>query len=151
MRSTLASALGSAVTTFIWVYIASLLNLPPWAGFLGWTTYFMTGTDAEGMKKSAAALVFGAFMAFLYVSVDSMIPSSGYLVSTLLVALMAFIISMAGATNILQLVAVSFVGANIYFASGVLWISIVLPLVGLLILGPVSSYFSSLFEKLLIK
>lgn len=151
MRSTIAAALGSAVTTFIWVYIASLLNLPPWAGFLGWTTYFMTGTDAEGMKKSAAALVFGAVIAFLYVTVDGMIPSSGYLVSTLLVAVMAFLVTMAGATSLLQLVAVSFVGVNIYFASGVLWISIVLPLVGLLILGPVSSYFTKFFERVLVK
>ncbi len=151
MRLNLPSALGSAVTTFIWVYIASIFNLPPWVAFLGWTMYFLTGANMNAIKVSAPALVFGAIMAYLNVTVSSWLPSFGYIIPTFIVSIMAFIISLAGSTELLKMVAVSFVGANIYFACGNLFISIILSLVGLGILGPLSDFFTAQFERLLAK
>lgn len=74
----------------IWVRIADMLFLLPWATFFGWILFFFNGTNWGAIPKSAPPLVFGALIAYLttvltsFIGVKVYFPSGYFLLSIIL-------------------------------------------------------------------
>lgn len=107
------------------------------------------GCSVEGIKKSVPCLILGPLLGYGVATLLAKYSLVG-VPSAMVVGLLGAIMTGAQAFNVFTLVAATFVGANIYFGSGDLLVSIVLPVLGAL-MGLPALRFGDWISKLIFK
>lgn len=149
IKKNLGISLSVGLISGTWALVAEMLGVPPWPGFIGWSIFFFAGSNIEAIKKSFPCLALGAVLAYITAYIQTTLGTAG-LASAVVVVGLGFFMTYAQNLSIFALTAATFIGANIYFASGNLLYSIVIPFVGLLF-GPVSIKLGQLFDSIILK
>ena len=111
MSQLTALSVSIAVLGGIWAFLAlgplSGLVLV-WAGFIAWGCYFHTGGDDAALKKTIAGNIYGAFIAWIALSIIVKLPP-GALLAALVVGVTVFFLVIVAGNQLL-----SAVPANVY-------------------------------------
>lgn len=150
IKKNLGISISVGLLSGLWVLIAEKLGVPAWPGFIGWSIFFFTGGDLKACKLSFPCLVLGPVLAYLTVLTQTTLGTSG-ITSAIVVVGLGFAMTIAQSFPIFQVASATFIGANIYFASGNnLFHAIVVTLVGLII-GIVSVKFGAFLDSIILK
>jgi hypothetical protein len=149
MKKNLGISISVGLLSGIWFLIADMLGVPAWPGFIGWSIFFYTGADVKACRLSLPCIVLGPILAYLTAYTQTALGTSG-ITSAIVVAGLGFAMTIAQSFSIFQVAAATFIGANVYFASGSLFHSIVITPIGL-ILGIVSVKFGTFLESFILK
>lgn len=147
-KDNLGMSLAVGLITAIWFFLADIIGVHPWAGFLGWSIFFFAGADVEAAKKTLPPIIIGPLLAYLTVYGQAVFGSSVMMVA-FIAFLLGFIITILQVFTLFEVAGATFVSANVYFASMSLYHSIVGVALGL-ILGLVSVKLSALFDELIL-
>lgn len=149
MKKNLGISISIGLISGIWVFIAGNLGLPSWAGFIGWSVFFFAGGNFKACKKSFTYIVLGAILAYLTVHIQTVLNTSG-VTSALVIVIFAFTMTIAQSFSIFSMSSATFVGCNIYFASGSLFHTIVVTSIDLII-ALVSVKFGAFLDPVILK
>ena len=133
------------ITTVGWTILSTLVNLPAWPAFIGWSLFYLIGADKESVKMNVPSLVGGVILAYLTATLLAylalpLIPHS------LLVGVMAALAVLLKDSVWFKMISTVFIGINLYFALGNVVLAIILPIVGL-IMGLITNALIVLIEK----
>lgn len=149
LKENLGISIAVGIIAGIWVYIAGLLEVPAWPAFIGWSIFFFAGADGKACKKSFPCIVLGVLLAYLTVVTQTSLGAAG-IIAAMIVFGLGFSMTIAKSFSIFEMAPATFIGANVYFASGSLLYSIVITTVGLL-LGPITTKLGASFDSFILK
>lgn len=163
VREVLGGTLSTTLVATLYILSCSLLDKYfgwnvsgySWLGFVSWTTYFFMGINWEGVRISIPTMIFGAVLAWLSVETNILLGLGDsvidLVIAALITGLLSFIVAMVGSlSKLLSSIPAIFIGVNMYFGSGNLWMSIIMTLVGQLILGPAFKFFEQKFNAIIL-
>lgn len=111
------------ITTVGWTILSTLINLPAWPAFIGWSLFYLIGADKESVKINVPSLVGGVMAALVVLLKDSIW---------------------------FKMISTVFVGINIYFALGNVMFAILLPIIGF-VMGLITNFLIDKITRLTIK
>lgn len=149
LQLNLGMSLAVGLITAIWFFLAGVINIQPWAGFLGWSIFFFAGADVEAAKKTLPSIIIGPILAYLTVHGQTAFGNSVLMVA-FIAFLLGFVITILQVFTLFEVAGATFVSANVYFASMSLYDSIIGVALGL-ILGLVSVKLSGLLDDMILK
>lgn len=103
-----------AVLAMMWTYTAPMIGVPTWPVFIVWAIYFIAGANTSAFIKGGAPLVSGAVLAWLAVQV----ASSESVGMPIAIGVIAFVMVMMSNIRVFALIPAQFVGAAIFFGTG---------------------------------
>lgn len=142
-------SLAVGLITAIWFFLADVIGVQPWAGFLGWSIFFFAGADVEAAKKTLPPIIVGPILAYLTVYGQSAFGNSVLMIA-FIAFLLGFVITMLQVFTLFEISGATFVSANVYFASMSLYDSIVGVALGL-VLGLVSVKLSAFLDDIILE
>lgn len=132
----------------IWTYISAVTGILTWPAFAGWAVFFFTGADMEGIKKSAPPTIVGLVLGYISVVINQNFWG-GILGLSVLVTVIAFIMTFLMNYPVFELAPAAFLGAAVYFGAGGLFAASVPFFIGLIVLGLLSTALGGMIEKMI--
>lgn len=130
----------------IWTYISAVTGLLTWPAFAGWSVYFFAGADMKGIKESVPPAIVGLVLGYISVYINSNFWS-GILGLSVLVVIIAFIMTYLMNYPVFALAPSAFLGAAVYFGAGGLVAASVPFFIGLILLGLLSTALAGMIEN----
>lgn len=149
MKKYLGVSIAVGIVGAVWAFIAEKLGIPAWITFIGWSIFFFAGADLAACKKSLPCIIYGAVLGYAAVFTQISLGTAG-VGSALVVLVLAFVMTISQGISIFSLAPATFIGCANYFATGDLFISIVLTAMGL-VLGIITMKLASLFDSIILK
>ncbi|HGL4481274.1 MULTISPECIES: DUF1097 domain-containing protein [Klebsiella] len=116
MKIDLSIAITTALFSAIWVILATTLNIPAWAGFLGCTTYFAINQHSrKAFLICALSLISGSFWACMSLELTQFCSGSLF-VLFIATGLIAFFMCIQARLIILSFIPAAFIGSCTVFA-----------------------------------
>lgn len=150
MKRYLGMSLAVAVIAVIWVFVADLIGWISWPGFIGWSIYFYGGAKPDALKKGVPCYTLGALLAWLAVIMQAGLGSLPIIV-LIPIFLLAFLMTYAQTWDIFSLAPATFLGSATYFGTGSSVDTVVIGLVGMIVLGLLSTWLIPVTENWLNK
>lgn len=138
-------SLSIGILAGIWTYLSVLLGLLTWPAFIGWAIFFFAGGNKEALTKAFPPLLVGLILGYLTVLANTAL-SGDTLILSILVVILAFIMTFMMNVPILATAPAAFAAAATYFGVGDP-LKAGIPLIIGLLLGYISVWLPGLFVK----
>lgn len=145
MSSVFTGALSVGILSWFWAYISAKLGLITWVGFIGCTSYYASGGELKGFKKSLICNMSGVFWAMMIIKGSSIFSFSQ--AGAIFTGIFSFIMCYQSKNKWLTFIPGAFMGACSTFGSNADYKAVVISL----FLGALVGYFSDLGGKYLYK
>lgn len=122
-------ALAVFIVTIGCSILTTLLELPAWPIFIGWSLFYLIGANKESVKVNLPSLVGGAVLASLTSSLLNYL-ALGLIPNAIIVGIMAALAIFMQETIWFKMVSMVFIGINMYFALGSVLFGVILPALG---------------------
>lgn len=110
-------AFATALLCTVWVFLASLVNMPGWAGFAGCTAYFAAPRQGlAGLPATFACVCSGMIYALASLRLGMYLPGNATMLTMCFVT--TFLMCAGGAKRLLAFVPGAFIGSFSTFAAG---------------------------------
>lgn len=130
-----------------WFYGATTFDIITWPTFISWPIYFLVGANKEAVGKLFPPMIVGILLGYLTVVVNGIVnPSGGLLILSVLIVVLAFILTFMMNVKLLASAPISFAAAASYFAIGDP-IKTAIPLIAGLVLAVISTTIPELLIK----
>lgn len=110
-------SLSIGVLAGIWTYISIVCGLLTWPAFIGWAIFFFLGGNKEALVKAFPTVLAGLVLGYLTVAVNTYFSGSTLLLS-ILVVILAFIMTFMMNLPILAAAPAAFAAAATFFGVG---------------------------------
>lgn len=138
-------AITIGILTGLWSGIGLNYGLIIWIGFVSWACYFASGTKVEGLTKTLAANLVGAFWAFIAIQGFTLLNKQGMALPVavgITVGIVCAIMVLEARISILSFIPGAFAGAAAFFGGNVFesasWTAVVIALIAGALLGYIS-------------
>ncbi|KGM96333.1 membrane protein [Clostridium novyi A str. 4552] len=145
MSSIFTGALSVGILSWLWAYLSSKLGLITWVGFIGCTSYYASGGEFKGLKKSLICNISGVIWAMAIIKGSSIFSFSQS--GAILTGIFSFVMCYQSRNKYLTFIPGAFMGACSTFGANAEYKSVIVSL----FLGALVGYFSDLGGRTLYK
>ena len=140
-----AVAISVGIFSGIWAFVSDALGLIVWVGFIGFTSYFASGTKVAGLKRSILANISGIVWAMCTILGTKYLPGSYW--SYILTGFFSFVMCFQAKARPLEFIPGAFLGACSTFATGGNWIAVIISLIFGNVFGHISNVLGLLLKE----
>ena len=145
MSSIFTGALSVGILSWFWAYISAKLGFITWVGFIGCTSYFASGGEFKGLKKSLICNMSGVLWAMMIIKGSNIFNFAQ--AGAILTGVFSFVMCYQSRNKYLTFIPGAFMGACSTFGANADYKSVIISL----FLGALVGYFSDLGGKFLYK
>ncbi|KEI10809.1 membrane protein [Clostridium sp. K25] len=145
MSSIFTGAFSVGVLSWLWAYLSSKLGLITWVGFIGCTSYYASGGEFKGLRKSLICNMSGVFWAMIIIKGSSFWNFSQ--AGAILTGVFSFVMCYQSRNKWLTFIPGSFMGACSTFGANAQYKLVIISL----FLGALVGYFSDLGGRYIYK
>lgn len=150
MNPLMAQAISIGVLLAVWDFVSGLVHLSIYPGIIAWGCFIASGGKTEGVVKSLAGLLSGAFWALAATQLGDILGGARA-VNAVVVGLAGVVIVFQSRFPILSFMAGAFVGAGTLLSFPTLLPEGLVRLIGAMIAGVIFGYLSEMLAAKLKK